>query len=50
MIAFDAQPNQCGETGNGIRTRVSDVNLLQVHGGLLRRPDVKRFYERCGVL
>jgi len=28
----------------------SDVNLLQVHGGLLRRPEVRRFYERYGVL
>ena len=28
----------------------SDVNLLQVHGGLLRQPGVRRFYERCGVL
>jgi hypothetical protein len=28
----------------------SDVNLLQVHGGLLRRPEVRRFYEGYGVL
>jgi hypothetical protein len=28
----------------------TDVNLLQVHGGLLRRADVRRFYEQCGVL
>lgn len=28
----------------------TDVNLLQVHGGLLADPAVRRFYERCGVL
>jgi hypothetical protein len=28
----------------------TDVNLFQVHGGLLRNERVRRFYERCGVL
>ena len=28
----------------------SDVNLLQVHGGLLAEPRVRRFYEAFGVL
>jgi hypothetical protein len=28
----------------------TDVNLFQVHGGLLRDARVRRFYERCGVL
>jgi len=28
----------------------SDVNLLQVHGGLLAEPDIRRFYHRVGVL
>ena len=28
----------------------TDVNLFQVHGGLLRDPRVRRFYEACGVL
>lgn len=28
----------------------TDVNLLQVHGGLLRDARVRRFYEACGVL
>jgi hypothetical protein len=28
----------------------SDVNLLQVHGGLLAEPDIRRFYDRVGVL
>jgi hypothetical protein len=28
----------------------SDVNLLQVHGGLLRNPRVRRFYEKVGGL
>lgn len=28
----------------------SDVNLLQVHGGLLADPAVRRFYERTGVI
>jgi len=28
----------------------TDVNLLQVHGGLLADPAVRRFYESCGVL
>jgi len=27
----------------------SDVNLLQVHGGLLAEPRVRRFYEAFGV-
>ena len=28
----------------------SDVNLLQVHGGLLRRPEVRRFYESYNAI
>lgn len=28
----------------------SSVDLLQVHGGLLKDPAVRRFYERCGVI
>jgi cell division septal protein FtsQ len=28
----------------------SDVNLLQVHGGLLRDPAIRRFYESFGVV
>lgn len=28
----------------------TDVNLLQVHGGLLADPRIRRFYEQCGVL
>jgi hypothetical protein len=28
----------------------TDVNLLQVHGGLLTDPAVRRFYEKCGVV
>ena len=28
----------------------SDVNLLQVHGGLLTDPAIRRFYERTGVV
>jgi len=28
----------------------SDVDLLQVHGGLLTDPEVRRFYQRCGVV
>lgn len=28
----------------------TDVNLLQVHGGLLRNPAVRRFYEQCGII
>jgi hypothetical protein len=28
----------------------SDVNLLQVHGGLLAEPRIRRFYESYGVL
>jgi len=28
----------------------SGVNLLQVHGGLLADPRVRRFFERCGVI
>jgi hypothetical protein len=28
----------------------TDVNLFQVHGGLLRDPRVRRFYETCHVL
>ena len=28
----------------------SDVNLLQVHGGLFAEPKIRRFYERVGVI
>jgi hypothetical protein len=28
----------------------SDVNLLQVHGGLLAEPKICRFYQRVGVI
>jgi hypothetical protein len=28
----------------------TDVNLLQVHGGLLADPAVRRFYEACAVI
>ena len=28
----------------------SDVNLLQVHGGLLAEPNTRRFYQRVGVI
>jgi hypothetical protein len=28
----------------------SDVNLLQVHGGLLADPRIRRFYQAFGVL
>jgi hypothetical protein len=28
----------------------TDVNLLQVHGGLLADPAVRRFYDTCGVI
>jgi len=28
----------------------SAVNLMQVHGGLLTDPRVRRFFEKCGVL
>ena len=28
----------------------SAVNLMQVHGGLLADPRVRRFFEKCGVI
>jgi hypothetical protein len=28
----------------------SDVNLLQVHGGLLRDPAIRQFYQAVGVV
>lgn len=28
----------------------TDLNLLQVHGGLLANPAVRRFYETCGII
>jgi hypothetical protein len=28
----------------------TDLDLFQVHGGLLRDPRVRRFYETCKVL
>jgi hypothetical protein len=28
----------------------SDVNLLQVHGGLLQEPRIRQFYQKAGVV
>jgi len=49
-VGWDVVVNDNGEPvlieGNGN----SDVNLLQVHGGLLADPVARCFYERCGVV
>jgi hypothetical protein len=43
LVRSDGVPVLLEANGN------SDVNLLQVHGGLLRDPAVRRFYHHFGV-
>jgi hypothetical protein len=44
LVRADGTPVLLEANGN------SDVNLLQVHGGLLADPAVRRFYERVGAV
>ncbi len=49
-IGWDVFVDDEGRAINGEGSANTDVNLLQVHGGLLADPAVRRFYESCGVL
>ncbi|HUR94371.1 MAG TPA: sugar-transfer associated ATP-grasp domain-containing protein [Gemmatimonadales bacterium] len=44
LVDFDGEPMVLEANAN------SDIDLHQVHGGLLASPRVRRFYERIGVL
>jgi hypothetical protein len=44
LVREDGTPVLLEANGN------SDVNLLQVHGGLLADPAIRRFYERVGMV
>jgi hypothetical protein len=49
-IGWDVFVDDSGRAIIGEGSANTDVNLLQVHGGLLADPAVRRFYESCGVL
>lgn len=49
-IGWDVFVDEEGRAIIGEGSANTDVNLLQVHGGLLADPAVRRFYESCGVL
>jgi hypothetical protein len=49
-IGWDVFVDTNGRAIIGEGSANTDVNLLQVHGGLLADPAVRRFYESCGVL
>jgi hypothetical protein len=49
-IGWDVFVDDEGRAIIGEGSANTDVNLLQVHGGLLADPAVRRFYESCGVL
>jgi hypothetical protein len=49
-IGWDVFVDDRGRAIIGEGSANTDVNLLQVHGGLLADPAVRRFYESCGVL
>lgn len=49
-IGWDVFVDEHGRAIIGEGSANTDVNLLQVHGGLLADPAVRRFYEACGVL
>jgi hypothetical protein len=44
LVTSDGEPVIIGANGD------SDINLLQVHGGLLADPRVRRFYQQLGAL
>lgn len=49
-IGWDVFVDDDGRAIIGEGSANTDVNLLQVHGGLLADPAVRRFYEACGAL
>jgi len=49
-IGWDVFVDEDGRAIIGEGSANSDVNLLQVHGGLLADPAVRRFYQTCGVI
>jgi Sugar-transfer associated ATP-grasp len=49
-IGWDVFVDDAGRAIIGEGSANTDVNLLQVHGGLLADPAVRRFYESCGAL
>jgi hypothetical protein len=49
-VGWDVFVDEEGRAIIGEGSANTDVNLLQVHGGLLADPAVRRFYESCGVL
>jgi hypothetical protein len=49
-IGWDVFVDDRGRAIIGEGSANTDVNLLQVHGGLLADPAVRRFYETSGVL
>lgn len=49
-IGWDVFVDDAGRAIIGEGSANTDVNLLQVHGGLLADPAVRRFYQSCGVL
>ena len=49
-IGWDVFVDDRGRAIIGEGSANTDVNLLQVHGGLLADPAVRRFYESCRVL
>ena len=49
-VGWDVFVDDDGRAIIGEGSANTDVNLLQVHGGLLADPAVRRFYESCGVL
>jgi hypothetical protein len=49
-IGWDVFVDDAGRAIIGEGSANTDVNLLQVHGGLLADPAVRRFYESCGVI
>jgi len=49
-VGWDVFVDEAGTSIIGEGSANTDVNLLQVHGGLLADPVVRRFYEKCGVV
>jgi hypothetical protein len=48
-VGWDVFVDEAGRAIIGEGSANTDVNLLQVHGGLLADPAVRRFYQSCGV-
>jgi cell division septal protein FtsQ len=50
MVGWDVLVDATGESVILEANRNSDVNLLQVHGGLLAEPRIRQFYQVVGLL